>query len=1022
MKKLLSVVLAACLIFSGVVGTFAFAAEEEGAPSQVWDGTVASSFASGTGLKDDPFIIETAEQLAYLVSVGASGKYIKLANDIYLNDTSDWTNWETNPPQNAWVSTKDCGYFDGDNHTIYGLYCYAEKAALFYSATTVSNLTIKDSYVYGTTTASGIVHTADEVINCHNYSTIKSERYSYGIACSIGTIENCHNFGDITAETSASGICAGAYDNDVVKKCSNHGKINATEKSGGICVYASCGGLIEFCYNLGDVVSEGNAGGISAEVAPLNSVADYFYYPDNKYSPDYLGRSVYQERCIKNSYNAGTIIGENAGGITGYLSSECPNWPDELPSSKKYGFSYWYEPILRCYNTGVVNGNNKGGQIVGLSSSIDSYIYGKIGETRYLHDYIGYTYYYNPAPTIQYAVGHGVDANVKTLSKSEALLQESYEKFDFENVWVMSGNPDYPYPELKDNLQPHEHTYSETVNSEATCTQDGSKTLTCWCGYTYDEVIPTDGHKYEETVIKEATCTEDGLKTLLCFCGDTYDEAIPSPGHEYEVTEVEATCTQAGYKSYLCHCGDTYTETIPTNGHNIITVTVEPTCTEDGETYAQCTVCKTVFGEKEILESKGHAYQERIDKNASCTQSGSKVYTCHCGDEYTEVIPATGHALKLHRQENTCTSAGFEYYVCENCGNMIGETEYLPKLGHSYKESIISEADCTSDGEILYSCERCEDSYTKTITASGHTFGEWTVTESTCTQQGMKQRVCAECSETEIVELPLAEHNWEKEFTVDEQATCEQNGSKSIHCADCEATKDITVITASGHSFGEWTGTEPTCTQSGVKQRVCAECSKTETVELPMTEHNWEKEFTIDEQATCEQNGSKSIHCADCEAAMDVTVINAAGHTESDWIVTVAPTKKTDGKQIRKCTSCGVTLAEEILPKTLGPSDRVHSVSIDNASVNYKNSVTLRPTINIADGINYRVEYSSSDSSVARVDGNGNVYGAGTGSATITCTVIDEFGNTVSDTCKVEVSYQWWEWIIVIVLFGWIWY
>lgn len=861
MKKLLSVLLTISLLLTSTV---LFTTSVSAIEPEIWDGSVATSFASGTGLESDPFIIETAEQLAYLVSVGASGKYIKLANDIYLNDTSDWTNWETNPPKNAWVSTKDCGYFDGDNHTIYGLYCNSENATLFYKCSTVSNLSLKESYIQGTSTASGIVYIANKVINCHNYSTIKSEKYSYGIACSIDTIENCHNFGDITAETSASGICAGAYDNDVVKKCSNHGKINATEKSGGICVYASCGGLIEFCYNLGNVVSEGNAGGISAEVAPLNSVADYFYYPDNKYSPDYLGRSVYQERCIKNSYNAGTIIGENAGGITGYLSSECPNWPDELPSSKKYGFSYWYEPILRCYNTGVINGNNKGGQIVGLSSSIDSYIYGKIGETRYLHDYIGYTYYYNPAPTIQYAVGHGVDANVKTLSKSEALLQESYQEFDFDNVWVMSGNPDYPYPELKDNLRPHDHTYSEIVNSEASCIQDGSKTLTCWCGDTYDEVIPAQGHNYEETIVEEATCTDDGLKTLLCFCGDTYDEVIPATGHDYEETVVEATCTDAGYKSYVCSCGDTYTVTIPAEGHSIITVTVEATCTENGEIYSQCTVCNTVFGEKETVEAAGHSYKESIDKNATCTDSGLKVYTCHCGNEYTEVIPATGHKLKLYSQPSTCTDVGFEYYICENCGNMIGDTEYLPKLGHSYKESVIAEADCTSDGEILYTCERCEDSYTQTNPASGH--------------------------------------------------------------------------------------------------------------------------------------------------------------NESDWIVTVAPTKKTDGKQVKKCTSCGVVLAEEILPKTLGPNDKVHSVTIDNVSINYKDSASLYPRINVADEVNYSVKYTSSDSSVATVDENGNVYGAGKGNATITCTVTDEFGNIVSDTCDVEVSYQWWQWIIVIVLFGWIWY
>ena len=63
--------------------------------------------------------------------------------------------------------------------------------------------------------------------------------------------------------------------------------------------------------------------------------------------------------------------------------------------------------------------------------------------------------------------------------------------------------------------------------------------------------------------------------------------------------------------------------------------------------------------------------------------------------------------------------------------------------------------------------------------------------------------------------------------------------------------------------------------------------------------------------------------------------------------------------------------------------------------------------------------WTSSDSSVATVDANGNVYASGTGSATITVTSTD---GKVNESCEISVSYQWWEWIIVIVLFGWIWY
>lgn len=102
----------------------------------------------------------------------------------------------------------------------------------------------------------------------------------------------------------------------------------------------------------------------------------------------------------------------------------------------------------------------------------------------------------------------------------------------------------------------------------------------------------------------------------------------------------------------------------------------------------------------------------------------------------------------------------------------------------------------------------------------------------------------------------------------------------------------------------------------------------------------------------------------------------------------------------------------------------VKSVSIDDISLNYKKSTTLNPTITADDGAEYKVEYSTSNAKVATVDKNGKVTATkrGSGTATITCTVTDSNGNVVKDTCKVSVSLTWWQWIITIVLFGWIWY
>ena len=92
--------------------------------------------------------------------------------------------------------------------------------------------------------------------------------------------------------------------------------------------------------------------------------------------------------------------------------------------------------------------------------------------------------------------------------------------------------------------------------------------------------------------------------------------------------------------------------------------------------------------------------------------------------------------------------------------------------------------------------------------------------------------------------------------------------------------------------------------------------------------------------------------------------------------------------------------------------------------MNYKKSTTLKPQIDADNGVKYTVKYSSSNTKVATVEKNGKVTATkrGSGSATITCTVTDEFGNTVKDTCKVNVKLSFGQILITYVLFGWIWY
>ena len=78
---------------------------------------------------------------------------------------------------------------------------------------------------------------------------------------------------------------------------------------------------------------------------------------------------------------------------------------------------------------------------------------------------------------------------------------------------------------------------------------------------------------------------------------------------------------------------------------------------------------------------------------------------------------------------------------------------------HSYSSALTKEPGCETAGIITYSCS-CGDSYTKAVEAKGHSFGDWQVEkEATANESGTKVRTCSECgtTEEESFEMPFIE-------------------------------------------------------------------------------------------------------------------------------------------------------------------------------------------------------------------------------------------------------------------------
>lgn len=163
------------------------------------------------------------------------------------------------------------GIFDGQNHTISGLYFNQENSydvGLFgRNNGKIANAGILDSYFYGTSKVGGM---------CGNNYT--------------GTITNCYNTGSVSGLGNLGGV-NGYNDGGTITNSYNAGSVSGTERYvGGVSGYND-GGTITNCYNVGSVGGSGYVGGVNG----------------------------WNKGIITNCYNTGSVSGTgvNVGGVIG---------------------------------------------------------------------------------------------------------------------------------------------------------------------------------------------------------------------------------------------------------------------------------------------------------------------------------------------------------------------------------------------------------------------------------------------------------------------------------------------------------------------------------------------------------------------------------------------------------------------------------------------------------------------------------------------------------------------------------
>jgi uncharacterized repeat protein (TIGR02543 family) len=210
---------------------------------EIWDGSVASGFAGGTGTVNDPYLISNGAQLAYLAQEAnkkANNQFnnsklnYKMTGDIYLNDTTNWESWTASTPNlNNWepignnfassYTSNPHGVFEGNGFAVYGLYCVptTQKAAgLFgYVSATITNgsLDIRNLGVQGFVTNSGYSSSGGILGGCSNLNvTIQNcwsqvhfgyTKYTGGVVGSLGVsgkVINCLSLSTIPYSTETT--------------------------------------------------------------------------------------------------------------------------------------------------------------------------------------------------------------------------------------------------------------------------------------------------------------------------------------------------------------------------------------------------------------------------------------------------------------------------------------------------------------------------------------------------------------------------------------------------------------------------------------------------------------------------------------------------------------------------------------------------------------------------------------------------------------------------------------------------
>ena len=342
----------ALVFFSFCILTFA---------TDVWDGTVSGE--APTQNARGYYLCKNGKDLAWAakqVNSGYTNLKIMLTDDIYLNDI------ELDEYENVWtpigsVERKFEGFFDGNNHIIYGLYINNnEKYQGLFGY--LSGADVKGVKLYYVSVSAGqyvggicgYAASGTVVSNC----VVSGDIYSSGGDCGgisgYGRIEVkfscCGVKGEVSSDGNrVAGISGCIANNTVIEKCYNNASVSSSGKFVGGISGTSSGSTVRSCYNTGDISGATRVGGIVG-----NNVGDVYV-----------------------SYNCGNITSpKEYGAVCGFNSiaevKNCYYRENSCVAGDQYAIEKTVEQLKR-YSIIVALNKNGGDFIIDYQDENDGY-------------------------------------------------------------------------------------------------------------------------------------------------------------------------------------------------------------------------------------------------------------------------------------------------------------------------------------------------------------------------------------------------------------------------------------------------------------------------------------------------------------------------------------------------------------------------------------------------------------------------------------------------------------------------